>query len=152
MDFRFLEKSCGKMIQIERGGPDQLEGKLLEIRPDHLCIETQDGVMYVNSNHIKTISEPILMEITNQGTETEDSKPLVLVEAENFHQLLKNLQHKLVKINQAGPNSLEGVLMSIRDDSVTIVHKMKDYVHYPLFHIKTITWIINSHKQEEKKK
>lgn len=146
IDFEFLEDSIGKWIKVERGGPDKLEGRLLGIKSDYLIVQTKDGVVYVASEHIKTISEPILAE----GEEGDDLCDPVVLEAEDFLSLLGKLKHKLVKINQHGPNSVEGVLIKQREDTVTIVHKMKEYVHYPVQHIKSVVWVINSSKDDKK--
>jgi spore coat protein B len=56
------------------------------------------------------------------------------------------LKHRLVRINHGGPNALQGVLIELRPGVVTILHDMKDYVHYATYHIKSITWIL--HKTE----
>jgi hypothetical protein len=150
MSFEYLGNAIGKQIQIERGGPDKLQGKLLAVKDDHLIVQTENGIVYVNSQHIKTISEPILCEVQEGTDETLCTPEPIVIDAGDLRDLLSQLTHKLVKINQGGPNSLEGVLLTLREDAVTIVHKMKDYVHYPLYHIKTITWVMNANKEEKK--
>lgn len=151
MSFEYLGNAIGKQIQIERGGPDKLQGKLLAVKDDHMIVHTENGIVYVNNQHVKTISEPILNEVQEVVVDENLVVPEpIVVEAVDFRNLLSQLTHKLVKINQGGPNSLEGVLLTVRDDAVTIVHKMKDYVHYPLYHIKTITWVMNANKEEKK--
>ncbi|PWK14890.1 DUF2642 domain-containing protein [Tumebacillus permanentifrigoris] len=155
MSFDYLKNSVGKLIQVERGGPDKLQGKLLAVKGDHLIVETADGIVYVNNQHIKTISEPILVEVVQNDCAEEDPEGVLpaIIDAVDLCDLLEQLTHKLVKINQNGPNALEGVLLTVHEDAVTIVHNMKDYVHYPLYHIKTITWVINAPvKNDDKKK
>lgn len=153
MDFGFMSNSVGKLIQVERGGPDKIKGKLLGIKGDHLAVETENGVVYVHTPHVKTISEPIVVEKQAENAEPAavPAAPPVVLEADDFTSLIGQMEHKYVKINQGGPNALEGVVLLQREGVVTIVHKMKDYVHYPIYHIKTITWIANAMKQEEKK-
>lgn len=154
MNFEYLCDAVGKMIQIERGGPDKLQGRLLAVKVDHLIVETADSIVYVSSRHIKTVSEPILTEmiIDDPGDGQEDAPLPIIIDTENLRDLLTKLTHKLVKINQNSPNALEGVLLTVREDAVTILHKMQDYVHYPLLHIKTIIWVINAPVKEENKK
>jgi spore coat protein B len=149
MDFGFLSESIGKLVRLERGGPDKLEGTLRSIMPDYLAVETKkEGVVYVQANHIKTISEHVVTEVQMSAPEVTDSNApvliepqLPLVEAENFIDLLNKLKNRLVRINHGGPNSLQGVLIDNHPDAITILHDMKDYVHYPIFHIKSIMWI-----------
>lgn len=149
MDFSFLSESVGKSVQLERGGPDKLQGTLRSIMSDCLAVETKnDGVVYVQSQHIKTISEHVVTEVQMTRTQPVDANaPVVeelhppLVEADNFNDLLQKLNHRLVRVNHGGPNSLQGVLIGIHPDVVTVLHDMKDYVHYPIYHIKSIMWI-----------
>lgn len=161
MDFSFMSESIGKTVRLERGGPDKLVGKLVAIMPDAIALETQnEGVVYVHSRHIKTISESVIPELQMSTAapvdaaypvlEEEEQPPLL--EAENFQDLLTKLKHRLVRINHGGPNALQGVLIEIRPDAVTILHEMKDYVHYPIYHIRSVTWILNTNKNKEQDK
>jgi ribosome maturation factor RimP len=158
MNFDFMSESIGKTVRLERGGPDKLVGKLVAIMPDAIALETQnEGVVYVNSRHVKTISESVIPEVQISTAapvdgaypvlEEEEQPPLL--EAENFQDLLGKLKHRLIRINHGGPNSLQGVLIEIRPEAVTILHEMKDYVHYPVYHIKSVTWILNPPENKE---
>jgi spore coat protein B len=152
MDFSFLVNSIGKKVQVERGGPDKLEGKLVFIRPEFLILETeQNGYVYVQSRHIKTVSEPVIPEIqANQvNMEEKNMNILPMVEAEDFTELLRKLRHRLIRVNHGGPNVIQGVLIEVGDESVTILHQMKDFVYYPIYHIRSVTCIFNN--QNEKK-
>ncbi|MCL6637677.1 MAG: hypothetical protein K6T26_06995 [Alicyclobacillus sp.] len=157
MDFSFMQDSIGKTVQLERGGPDRLVGKLVAIMPDCIALETpHEGVVYVHSRHIKTLSEPVIPEVqmvrpavadTNAPVPVEEHPPLI--EATNFEDLLSKLKHRLVRINHGGPNALQGVLIELRPGVVTILHEMRDYVHYPVYHIKSITWILNQREKRD---
>ncbi|TCP59182.1 hypothetical protein EV586_101398 [Tumebacillus sp. BK434] len=151
MDFSFLNDSVGKWIQVERGGPDKIKGKLLGIKSDFIMVETEKGVAYVHTPHVKTISEPIVVEQRAENSVQPEVAvtPPVVLESDDFATLIGLLEHKYVQINQGGPNALDGVVLLQREGAVTIVHKMEDYVHYPIYHIKSITWIINAPKQEK---
>ncbi|GIM45198.1 hypothetical protein DNHGIG_07470 [Collibacillus ludicampi] len=154
MNFSFLMNSIGKKVQVERGGPDKLEGKLVFIRPDFLILETeQNGYVYVQSRHIKTVSEPVIPEIQANQVNMEEKNILPMVEAEDFTELLRKLRHRLIRVNHGGPNVIQGVLIEVGDGSVTILHQMKDFVHYPIYHIRSVTCIYkkNENKQNEMK-
>lgn len=148
MDFSFLSDTVGKKIRLERGGPDKLEGTLLAIMPDALAIETQnEGIVYVHGYHVKTLSETVVQEIempsatTPEGVVEPEEPRAPLIEAENFADVLTKLTHQMVRVNHGGPNSLQGVLIRCFPEAITILHEMKDYVHYPIHHIKSVTWI-----------
>ncbi len=156
MDLSFLSESIGKFVCLERGGPDKLEGILRSIMADCLAVETKDeGVTYVQVQHIKTISEPIVTEIQLTRNEPTDLYAPVLekaqpplLEATDFNDLLQKMSHRLVRVNHGGPNSLQGVLMDIRPDVITILHDMKDCVHYPIYHIKSIMWVYKTRDKQ----
>jgi spore coat protein B len=91
MDLSFLESSIGKTIMLERGGPDRLVGKLVAIMKDCIAVETPDeGVVYVNAAHIKTISESVIPEVQVTRPSPDPDAPVIeeehppLIEAEDF--------------------------------------------------------------------
>lgn len=156
MDFSFMSDLIGKSVRLERGGPDKVEGKLLAIMTDVLAIQTQkEGIVYVNGDHVKTISESVIPEIqivksapVNTCLPVPEEEVPPLVEAQNFRNLLSQLRHKLIRVNQGGPNSLLGVLIDVKPnfesaEMITLLHDMKDYVHFPIYHVRSVTWIIN---------
>ncbi|MCL6625871.1 hypothetical protein [Alicyclobacillus shizuokensis] len=149
MDLSFLEDSIGKTIQLERGGPERIVGKLAAIMADYIAVDTpEEGVVYVNARHIKTISEPVIPQmqadrpaVDPDGQVIEEESP-PLIEASDFDDLLAQLKHRLVRINHGGPNSVQGVLIELRPGVVTLLHDMQAYVHYPTYHIRSVTWIV----------
>ncbi|UOF89659.1 hypothetical protein LSG31_17500 [Fodinisporobacter ferrooxydans] len=165
MDFSFLNNSIGKMVQIERGGPNKIVGKLLKIQGDFLTLEKENGeITYVYTLHVKTLAEPIMEEIqmTQVPAPVYNPNPPYtpvpiepqppIIEAASFVELLTNLQNRLVRVNQGG-EALDGVVTDIRSvagsESVTLIHAMKDFVHMPIQHIKSVTVLYQ--KQEDKK-
>ncbi|MCL6598237.1 MAG: hypothetical protein K6T81_05790 [Alicyclobacillus macrosporangiidus] len=154
MDFSFMEDAIGKTIQLERDGPDKLVGKLAAIMGDCIALETAEhDVVYVNGQHIKTISESVIPEVQVVRSAADTDVPPVeeerppLLEATDFEDLLGKLRHRLVRVNHGGPNALQGVLIELRPGVVTILHDMKDYVHYPTYHIRSVTWILNQKRE-----
>lgn len=47
----------GKVIQVDRNGPESRIGKLLHVGEDYIAILTDEGVVYYNSHHIKSFTE-----------------------------------------------------------------------------------------------
>lgn len=147
MDFSFLKDSCGKQIQVERGGPDKLEGILRHVQGDYMAVQTKDGLLYLNCNHIKSITEALV-----SGSGGEEWEAVECIQADNFYDLMESLNHRLVKINHGGPNALQGVLIECRPEAVTIVHQMKEYVHFPTYHIKSISVVTENKNDKDKNK
>lgn len=146
MNFSFLKKSIGRTVQLERGGPDKVIGELVAIHSDYIVLRNQEhGVLYCATQHIKSVSMPILEELALDQTESSEdiSTKIPTLEEEDFNTLLQQLKHSLIKVNHSGPNTLKGVLIDINEDAITVVHDMKDYVHFPIFHIRTVSRVYN---------
>jgi spore coat protein B len=156
MDFWFMSNAVGKVVQVERGGPDKVEGELVGIRDDHLVLRTKEHeVIYCVSSHIKSVTEPIVTRIDLTQSEleagTEQLPVIPIEEAASFQELLKLIQGKMVRINHGGPGMVKGVLYSVGPESISMVHEMKDYVHYPIFHIKSVSLIYEIVQNQENK-
>lgn len=157
MDFSFMSDSIGRTIQVERGGPDKIAGKLIHIASDYLAVQKENGeIVYVNTEHIKNVSEPVIPQLQTTGSEPADAdtnatepNPSILLEATIFQDLLPQLVTQMIRVNLGGPNSLQGILTSTSNEYITVLHDMRDYVHYPLYHIKSITWIVNPPENNE---
>lgn len=149
---KFLKHSIGKMIQVERGGPDKINGKLVAIGNDFITVETQqDGYIYLQTRHMKSISEPIVDETeAKQNVIVEENHIPPMIEADDFSQLLNQLKHRLIRINHAGPNVIQGVLIDTGDESITLLHQMKELVYFPTYHIRSVSCIFKS--QDDNKK
>jgi spore coat protein B len=146
MDFRFLNDSIGKMLNFERNGPEKITGKLLDINSDFLVVMSEnEEILYVNCNHIKSLSEAVINEVQMTSNASRDPyasappEPPIL-EALDFADLLAQMKHRQIRINH-GPHAAQGVLIEIRPDSITMLHNGNDFVHYPTYHIKSVTVI-----------
>jgi spore coat protein B len=51
-----LSRFIGNNIQLNRGGPDKVVGKLLDIRGNHLIVQRKKEKMIVPYSHIKNVS------------------------------------------------------------------------------------------------
>ncbi|MCM2532193.1 hypothetical protein NDK43_06995 [Neobacillus pocheonensis] len=111
-------------------------GKLLDVYNDHLVLLTEeDGVVYYNTDHIKSVTE-----------NTKDQLELNIVipkdfeykKADNIPSLLEILKFQWVKINRGGPEKIEGVLCDINNNMVSLINK-EEIVHISLFHLRNIS-------------
>ncbi|MCA0755441.1 hypothetical protein KP806_10295 [Paenibacillus sp. N4] len=57
IDPNFVEGLVGKCVKINRGGPESLEGKLLAVKSDFYVLKTRKGIVYINADHVKSITE-----------------------------------------------------------------------------------------------
>jgi spore coat protein B len=153
MNFDFLSGSTGKVVQLERGGPDKIVGELIGIRGDHLVLRTKEhGVIYCVSDHIKSVTEPIVSKLEPVQSDLEADAwhlSIPVVEAATLQDLLGNMQGNLVQINHSGPNMIKGVLYRVMPGTITLVYDMKEYVHYPIFHIRSISRIYEIIQNQE---
>lgn len=160
MSFEFLRGSIGKKIQLERGGPDKVIGILDGIHSDYLVLRTEkQGVLYCVLQHLKSVTEAIIPVLETEQSDTEKDDTLCtpdipVIEADNFHSLLEKMNYCLIRVNLGGPNAIQGVLIDVSPDSITLIHEMKDFVHYPIYHIRSISRIYqiesNDNKDENK--
>ncbi|MEW9697853.1 hypothetical protein [Paenibacillus sp. SI8] len=137
MSINYLSQLYGKEVKINRGGPDATTGLLVNISQDFLVLQTQDGVAYIQLQHIKSISDTKnSASSTNSTYQTTASH----VSAYNFNSLLHQLRHNFVQINRGGPEKYEGFIADISSDYLLLVVK-DEVIQVPVFHIKSINVI-----------
>ncbi|WP_021480759.1 hypothetical protein [Bacillus subtilis] len=133
-------------VQFNQGGPESKKGRLVWLGDDYAALNTnEDGVVYFNIHHIKSISkhEPDL--------KIEGQTPSGVLEADDLSEVFKSLTHKWVSINRGGPEAIEGILVDNADGHYTIVKNQEVLRIYP-FHIKSISLgPKGSYKKEDQK-
>ncbi|KIN54645.1 spore coat protein CotB [Bacillus subtilis] len=133
-------------VQFNQGGPESKKGRLVWLGDDYAALNTnEDGVVYFNIHHIKSISkhEPDL--------KIEGQTPSGVLEADYLSEVFKSLTHKWVSINRGGPEAIEGILVDNADGHYTIVKNQEVLRIYP-FHIKSISLgPKGSYKKEDQK-
>ncbi|WP_434178441.1 spore coat protein CotH [Bacillus stercoris] len=133
-------------VQFNQGGPESKKGRLVWLGDDYAALHTnEDGVVYFNIHHIKSISkyEPDL--------KIEEHTPADVLEADELSEVFKSLTHKWVSINRGGPEAIEGILVDNADGHYTLVKNQEVLRIYP-FHIKSISLgPKGSHKKEDQK-
>ncbi|MEK4379810.1 spore coat protein CotH [Bacillus sp. FSL R5-0434] len=119
-------------VQLNQGGPESKKGSLVWLGDDYAALDTnEDGVVYFNIHHIKSISKH------ESALNKEGHTPSVL-EADNLKEVFKSLTHKWVSINRGGPEAIEGILVDNADGHYTLVKNQEVLRIYP-FHIKSIS-------------
>ena len=144
--YNFLHSMKDKIVTVYRGGPESKKGRLVWLGDDYAALNTnEDGVVYFNIHHIKSISkhEPDL--------KIEGQTPSGVLEADYLSEVFKSLTHKWVSINRGGPEAIEGILVDNADGHYTIVKNQEVLRIYP-FHIKSISLgPKGSYKKEDQK-
>ncbi|WP_251554215.1 spore coat protein [Neobacillus muris] len=136
-----MEKFIEKYVQINLGGPESKTGMLLDTSGNYVALLTEDdGVVYYNVHHIKSISE--YNNNNNENSSTQDSGQQVQIpeyyRADDFHDLFGQMSHKWVSINRGGPEAIEGVLVQGMGGHYTIVSN-DEVLRINPYHIKSIS-------------
>jgi spore coat protein B len=127
----------GKTIKVDRGGPESRIGKLMAVLDDHLVLLTKDdGVMYYNTHHIKSVTENS-KDTLDIGIEVPEN--FEFKSAASFQHLLENLKFQWVKINRGGPEKLEGVISEVNKDFVSLISK-EEVVRVSTYHIRNVSY------------
>lgn len=148
MNKDMMKSLVGKIIKIDRGGPESRIGKLMDVQEDHLVILTEDeGVVYYCTHHIKSVTENAKEQLEFN---IEVPEGFSYKQADSFQGLLDSLKFQWVKINRGGPEKLEGVLSDINNDFVSLINK-EEIVRLSMFHIRNISYGLKIEKAEEEK-
>lgn len=136
----------GKVVKIDRGGPESRVGMLLAVEGDYFVLFTKDdGVVYYKMQHVKSITLH-----TKGGLDKgfEGNENVGYHQGEDFKSVISNFRHSWVKVNRGGPESLEGILNEVEDDYVTIFSK-EEVIQLSMFHIRNISFGAKEESQEE---
>lgn len=125
----------GYRVKVNRGGPDMVEGTLLAIPSDYLVLNTNDGIIYVNGAHVKSITE--ISKSGGAGSRSSSRGARSFISASSFNSLLSRLRHQFIQINRGGPEKIDGFLAEITSGFLLVVVN-RELVRIPLFHIKTV--------------
>ncbi|MEY2193081.1 hypothetical protein AB7942_10100 [Neobacillus sp. BF23-41] len=137
MDRELMEQFVGKIIKVDRGGPESRSGKLLAVFEDFFAILTEkDGVVYYKTNHVRSITESSKDDM-KFGLKVPNKFDINT--AENFVKLLRKIRFQWVKINRGGPESFEGVLSDVNKHFASLIVK-EEVVRVSMKHIRNISY------------
>ncbi|SFF12508.1 spore coat protein B [Paenibacillus algorifonticola] len=125
----FLEGLVGQYVKINRGGPESLQGTLVAVKNDYLVLWTKEGIVYVSTSHVKSITD-------FPSNKSGGCKP-DYIKASSFVGVIRALNHKFVQINWGGPEKIEGFIAEVGNTSLLLVVN-REVVQIQLLHIKTI--------------
>lgn len=134
-NFTYLDDFIGRVVQVDRGGPESQSGILLANREDFFILKGEnEAIYYYQHAHVKSIS-----------THSQDGFGLTTVlieedlsEGTTFTEVLNELRHKWVNINRGGPSKMEGLIDSVKGDALTLIYQ-NTLLLVPIFHIRNVT-------------
>jgi spore coat protein B len=139
-----VEQLEGKYVQINQGGPESKKGLVLGNVEDFIVIFTEDdGVVYFNVQHIKSIAENNQNQNQNQNQNNGNVQMTQTVVPEyekvnSFHELFGRMAHKWIAINRGGPEAMEGILVENAGGHYTLINN-QEVMRINPYHIKSIS-------------
>ncbi|MCU6796398.1 spore coat protein [Paenibacillus sp. WQ 127069] len=153
MDIESLMLLIGRIVRIDRGGPESKKGKLISAKDDHIVVDVEnEGMLYYKMDHIKslTLDARDVSDIT--GVLPIEEPPVLprYIDAANFILVMENMKYRWVQVNRGGPEKTEGVLIEATIDQVRMVVG-NEVVHILPFHIRNISYGMKKNDQDNNK-
>ncbi|EFM11627.1 conserved hypothetical protein [Paenibacillus curdlanolyticus YK9] len=147
----FLNALIGKKVKINRGGPNSIVGRLLAVKSDYLVVATWEGIVYVKTAHIKSITELDGSSGSRSGGHSSGRSDgrtegrtggrsrggKKFIDADNFTGVLKALNQHFVQVNWGGPEKVVGFLSEVKGDHILVVSDHK-IIKIFILHIQSI--------------
>jgi len=150
-----LSGLIGKLVRVNRGGPESSEGIVLAVKSDYIVIFAKhEGVVYFNREHIKSIT---ILHKPHKHSEKHGHHHRVIRwkhrKPSSFLDALRSKKNHLIKINRGGPESIVGVLSQVNADYITLIVNHESIIIFTQ-HIKSFTpsvRLLNQYKGEHNK-
>lgn len=147
INLTYLNDLVGRVVKINKAGPDLKTGKLLQVNDDYLTLQTKEQqVVYFQLKHVKAVVED-----TKGNVNPTDYPELSFYEEDTktVGDLLGQLLQGSVQINGGGPASRVGRLLAVNDEFLTLETKKDGLVLYHLDHIKSVNEVELKEKENE---
>lgn len=133
MNYELLKDLEGKVVKVDRHGPNAAVGFLVHVGEDFFILLTKkDGVVIYQTSHVKSVTHDAKDELELDLTVPEDFECMT---GDTFQDVLAQLIFHWIKVN---PEKIEGVLDAVTDDYITIINK-NEIIHVSLFHIRNVS-------------
>ncbi len=149
MDMNNLELLIGRVVRIDRGGPESRYGNVIAVKPDHIALHIEnEGVAYYKIDHIKSISVDT-KENADLLVSANKKAPAVtnVIDAASFQEVMGQMKYRWVQINRGGPEKVEGVLVEVSEESALLVAN-NEIINILPFHIRNISYGIKKTQQD----
>lgn len=128
----------GREIKVNRGGPDSVQGTLLDVRWDYMAMSCKEGIVYINESHVKSITD------TGRSGGNRSSAMGNPIPSNTFLGVMQALRFRRVQINRGGPEKVEGILADANQNQLIITMKNQEIVRIPLQHVKSVSLVRGS--------
>lgn len=91
-----MRSLVGREVKINRGGPDSVQGTLMDVRWDYMAVNCKEGIVYVSDSHVKSITDTG----RSGGARGPIGNP---IPANTFLGVMQALRFRQVQINRGGP-------------------------------------------------
>jgi len=128
----------GREIKINRGGPDAVQGTLMDVRWDYMAMNCKEGIVYVNETHVKSITD------TGRSGGNRTAAMGNPIPSNTFLGVMQALRFRRVQINRGGPEKVEGILADANQNQLILALKNQEIVRIPLQHVKSVSIVRGS--------
>jgi spore coat protein B len=126
-----LRSLVGRLVQVERGGPEACQGWLQAVCADYLTLRSDDGAdLYLPLHHIRSVTPANVPASAAAGP--TGGQP------DTFVGLLQQNQGRRVRLYHAGPEVSVGILQAAASDSLLLEVPTGELVCFTLFHIRSL--------------
>ncbi|MGQ8870690.1 DUF6897 domain-containing protein [Paenibacillus sp. TSA_86.1] len=127
----------GREVKINRGGPDAMQGTLMDVRWDYMAVDCKEGIVYVSDSHVKSITDTG----RSGGARGSMGNP---IPANTFLGVMQALRFRPVQINRGGPEKVEGILADANQNQLILTLKNQEIIRIPLQHVKSVSLVRGS--------
>jgi spore coat protein B len=127
----------GREVKINRGGPDAIQGTLMDVRWDYMAVSCKEGMVYVNDAHVKSITDTG----RSGGARGSMGNP---IPANTLLGVMQALRFRPVQINRGGPEKVEGILADANQSQLILTLKNQEIIRIPLQHVKSVSLVRGS--------
>ncbi|MGF9697361.1 DUF6897 domain-containing protein [Paenibacillus sp. MABNR03] len=128
----------GREIKINRGGPDAVQGTLMDVRWDYMAMNCKEGIVYVNETHVKSITD------TGRSGGNRNAAMENPIPSNSFLGVMQALRFRRVQINRGGPEKVEGILADANQNQLIMTLKNQEIVRIPMQHVKSVSLVRGS--------
>lgn len=145
MNKNMMISFMGKVVKVDRGGPESRVGRIIAVKNDYFAMLTEEeGLIFYQHHHVKSVTRNTSKEFKFQSSFLDNFKFKAPID---FRCVLDSLIDFKVKINRGGKESMEGILNEANDDFVGMLTN-EEVVHMSLFHIRNISYDIKKEKYQ----
>lgn len=144
-----LHSMIGELVKLGRGGPGDAQGYLVAVKEDYLSLLNKEGALvHYPFRHLKSVSVS-QEENARQQVTPDDIESLQEALPDRFWDLMGLLHGRKIQVYDHGPECASGFLFQCGSDFIKLVTSPDEMIHYPAFHIRSVSLARNRSKQQQ---